>query len=213
MIDASGRQAAFARQQGARLRWFDRLMAALMFFPATGQDTTTLVESCAWGWSYSSLLPDQRLVVAVMSDADLVKTHQLQRTDRWLAALRELRWTRERLGTAWPEAAPLVCSARTQSLDRSIGPGWLAAGDAASAWDPLSGQGIAKALRHGVLAAYATWDALNGRAEGLRRYAALIEHEFASYLTTWHEYYAHERRWPDACFWQRRRAEHGSTAI
>ena len=40
-------------------------------------------------------------------------------------------------------------SARSQYLDVEFGPGWIAVGDAAMAYDPLSSQGIAKALGHG----------------------------------------------------------------
>jgi flavin-dependent dehydrogenase len=42
------------------------------------------------------------------------------------------------------------------------GDSWLAVGDAASTFDPLSSQGIVKVLRSGVCASYAIADPLTG---------------------------------------------------
>jgi len=71
--------------------------------------------------------------------------------------------------------------------------------------DSVSGQGIVKALRSGVFAAYAAADFL-GRADdrGLARYRALMTAEFAAYRQTLADFYALERRWTERPFWKRR---------
>ena len=72
----------------------------------------------------------------------------------------------------------------------------------------MSGQGIVKALRSGIFAAYAIGDLLcRGDARGLARYRSFVTSEFAGYRATLRDYYAIERRWPDRPFWQRRRGE------
>jgi flavin-dependent dehydrogenase len=83
----------------------------------------------------------------------------------------------------------------------------LCVGDAASSFDPVSGQGIVKALRSAIFASYAIGDWLKRNdSGGLQRYRAFIKAEFAAYRLTLHEYYASERRWPTSAFWQRRHA-------
>jgi len=87
----------------------------------------------------------------------------------------------------------------------------IAVGDAASCFDPISGQGIVKALRSGVFASYAAADFLcRGDDTGLARYRSLTVREFAAYRQTLADYYAPERRWAERPFWQGR--QQGSVA-
>jgi flavin-dependent dehydrogenase len=79
-------------------------------------------------------------------------------------------------------------------------------GDAASAWDPLSSQGIAKALRSGVAAADTIIEYLSGDPAAMVRYANGSQADFEQYLNTYHHYYRREMRWPEAVFWNRRHA-------
>jgi flavin-dependent dehydrogenase len=81
---------------------------------------------------------------------------------------------------------------------------WIAVGDAATTYDPLSSQGIFKALQSGILASYAICDFFKGTPGGLEKYEALIKQEFDDYLATRADYYGQERRWQASPFWQRR---------
>lgn len=206
VVDATGRVAAFTRGQGARKVLFDQLVGLFVFFEAdtSQQDTSTLVEAAEAGWWYSALLPDAQMVVAFMSDADLVKKHHINTSDRWTDWLDQTRHTRERLAKSTPRTEPRVFAAHSQLLDSTTGDGWLAVGDAASTFDPLSSQGIFKALRSGIFAAYAVCDTLSGDARALDKYHMLLQQEFKAYLRTWQDYYRQEQRWPDSAFWQRR---------
>jgi flavin-dependent dehydrogenase len=85
------------------------------------------------------------------------------------------------------------------------GDGWLAVGDAATTFDPLSSQGILKSLRSGVLASYAVADYFKGTQTGLVKYEALAAREFKDYMDSRADFYSRERRWDDAPFWLRRR--------
>ena len=95
-------------------------------------------------------------------------------------------------------------SANTSILDRLTGPNWLAVGDAASTYDPLSSHGICKALESGCHAASAVIDAVNGSAHALEEYAGWVRQEFANYLAHYRHYYAQVTRWPRSPFWARR---------
>ena len=94
--------------------------------------------------------------------------------------------------------------ATSQWLDRSAGPGWIAAGEAAAAFDPLSSMGIGYAITSGIHAARALDAALNGYTDHLATYADDTRRHFQEFTSSRGRYYAIERRWPDAPFWSRR---------
>jgi flavin-dependent dehydrogenase len=206
IIDATGRRAVFARARGANRQVVDQLVGAFMFFEVSTEqlDASALVEAWEDGWWYSALLPDSRLVVACMSDADLVKQQGLRYVDRWLAQVRQTQHTHARLADAHSQTTPIIYAAYSHHLTQAAGEGWLAAGDAASTFDPLSAQGILKALRGGIFASYAALDFLKSDASGLEKYRAVSDAEFSSYLRARSAYYRLERRWPDRPFWRRR---------
>jgi 2-polyprenyl-6-methoxyphenol hydroxylase-like FAD-dependent oxidoreductase len=107
-------------------------------------------------------------------------------------------------------AIPLAASAAPSfRLDPAVGDGWLAVGDAASAFDPISSQGIYKALADGIEAAGAIAAALDGRTGALQDYQSMVADRFAAYWRTRDEFYRMEQRWSAAPFW-RKRCERGA---
>jgi len=207
VVDATGRLAWFARKQAAQRVVYDQLAGVSVLFDvdADSVDTYALVETCETGWWYSALLPAGRMMVMCMSDADLARQLKLKTPANWLAQARQTTHTWSRLQRARPLARPTVCAAHTQCLQPVFGDAWLAVGDAAASFDPLSSQGIYKALHSGIFASYAILDWFKGQPAGLERYAALQAQEFQRYRATWAAYYALEQRWPAAPFWQRRK--------
>jgi flavin-dependent dehydrogenase len=89
-------------------------------------------------------------------------------------------------------------------MDRVTGNNWLAAGDAAMAFDPLSSQGIHHALKSGLLAARTIENCLLGDRTALEEYARKIQRSFEKYLSTRAVYYGREQRWSSSAFWHRR---------
>jgi flavin-dependent dehydrogenase len=207
VIDATGRTACFASRQGAGRIVHDRLTGLARTFGAPHAiDPTTLVEAAEDGWWYSAAIPGERIVVAWMSDADLIRRDGLKDANRWTERLRASRETAARLAGCAPETNVSAWSARSQRLARITGDRWLAVGDAASAFDPLSSAGILKALYTGKIGAFAVLDLLSENPRGFERYRAHVEAEYAAYLTTRTWFYNEERRWPQAPFWSRRHA-------
>jgi len=205
VIDATGRAAAFAVRQGARRLAADRLVGVAVRFRASGSDASTLVEAQSDGWWYSAATPDSGLVVVWMSDADLVRRQALSDRSRWFQQLARSTHTAARVAGAVAEAGPLIRAAHSQRLSDFGGEGWLAAGDAACTFDPLSSQGILKALRTGKIASFAAIDGLEDRgASSLARYEGLLAAEYSQYLETRAWFYGQERRWPESAFWARR---------
>ena len=208
VADATGRSARLARRLGARRLRYDRLVGicALLSSPTPASDTYTLVEATPEGWWYSALLADGRLAVAFLGDGDLL--HPSIDPAPWWQRLRESEATRERVEAHGYEAgSPLrVLPAESSRLDVIAGDGWLALGDAAAAYDPLSSYGIASAMGSGFYGGHAIADILEGREEARFAYLDVMQRACGTCLDLQREHYARERRWPDAPFWRRRQA-------
>jgi len=206
VIDASGRHAVYARTQGARASIDDHLTGLVALFEG-GDDTgtATLVEAVEDGWWYSARLPANRTVVAFMTDADVVRAAHLHDSAAWLERLGDAPRTRARIAQATLERGPTVCPAHSQILDPPNGTDWIAAGEAAAAFDPLSSMGIGYAIASGIQAARIAAGTLAGDTECADLYAADVRRHYDAYLSRRHAYYAIEKRWPDSPFWARRR--------
>ncbi|HET6843777.1 MAG TPA: FAD-dependent monooxygenase [Candidatus Angelobacter sp.] len=202
VIDASGRHACFAGLNGAKRMVDDQLLGVCGIFAAANGDAATLVEAQPGGWWYSSLLPASRVIVAWMSDSDLIREQRMCAPGHWLERLGQSEYTHQRV--SGDLLTPLrAWTAQSQRLSRCCGDGWAAAGDSATTYDPLSSQGILKALRSGKIASFVALDALEGR-DSSARYEAMINGEYDSYRETKRWFYSQERRWPQAPFWLRR---------
>ncbi|WP_369153324.1 NAD(P)/FAD-dependent oxidoreductase [Streptomyces sp. R17] len=207
LVDATGRRAVIARQGGVRLRQ-DRLVAqyTLLTGPVQAdQDLRTLVESVPGGWWYTARVPTGRLV-AHLTDLDLVEP-RLRTSAGFLKGACGTRHVRTRLdGYATRQLPePRWAPAHGQRLAPLAGPGWVAAGDAALACDPLSSQGILTALHSGARAAAAVDGYLRGETDALAAYRAFIDGIAARYLALHTRAYADEARWVSSPFWARRR--------
>lgn len=207
VVDATGPVARFARAQGALRRTDDRLLCLTDLWERTTGDVShlTLLEAAEHGWWYTARLPRNRLVTMLATDRAGAASQGLADPARRHAALAVTRHVGPRLaecGARWLEAIPRA--APSFLLDPVEGDRWLAAGDAACAFDPISAGGIHKALRDGLDAAAWLEAALEGRpAAGT--YAAKVEERYRGFLRNRRYFYEQERRWPDTGFWVRRR--------
>jgi flavin-dependent dehydrogenase len=210
LIDATGRRSSPARQPGSKRIGYDRLVGLIAFLATAAawrpHDPRTLVEAVEDGWWYSAWLPNSQLVVAYMTDADLVPKGRAPIEQHWRSQLEQARHTHARAKRCQPETGLITVSAATYRTERAAGERWLAAGDAAMAYDPLSSLGICTALESGLQAAAAIDRCLAGDPRGLEGYAGWLQGSFAEYLRMRARYYDRERRWPRSVFWRRRHA-------
>lgn len=225
LVDCSGRRAIVARTLGIPIiHNDDRLFAYAQWFSLAGEDDDcyTRIEAAPHGWWYSNRLPNtegnrtNRLVV-LHSDKDLP-----------VARMAACRQGFDQLLDDSTHVAPLLkakgyqpygtvrgASANSQRLREFCGDAWMAVGDAAQAYDPLSSQGIDKALRTGSHAGhmihYALTDCLQGTA-GLGCRNTYVHQYDEQQRQLWQEYWSRrdfyyriQPRWSDEPFWQRRR--------
>jgi flavin-dependent dehydrogenase len=206
LIDATGRTSAIPTGLPRSFHVVDRLIGVVCFF-ACDAEPYTLVEAEPCGWWYSAPLPHSRIVVAHMTDADLYAAAGCDPRDYWRRQLQEAELTAARTcGQAALTEAKIVSAA---SLIRRpvCGIDWLAVGDAALAFDPLSGQGVYSALKWGILSAEAVIARFEGSSGSLAEYPGCVESEFSSYLRTRRTFYRMEQRWAQSPFWRRRHEE------
>jgi flavin-dependent dehydrogenase len=225
LVDCSGRHAVVARALGVPIIANDDcLFAYAQWFSSTGDDDDryTRIEAGPHGWWYSNRLPhaegaESRRLVVFHSDKDmpaakLAATQQgfddLLKDSTHIAPLLEARGYR-------PGGAIRGAPANSQRLRDFCGDAWMAVGDAAQAYDPLSSQGIDKALKSGSHAGHMIHYALSDSPEGagaldggntyVLQYDAQQRQLWADYLQHRDFFYGIQRRWPDQPFWQRRR--------
>ena len=220
VCDASGRRAAFARRHGATLVTHDRLVAAVAVFDRSAVrrpgsigdddiDSATTIESVEGGWWYSAAIPGDRRVVAFFTDGDLLPDG-IRSADGFRGLVAATGHVGplvggDRLTYDLPEP-PAIVAAGTSHLDQPTGAGWVAAGDAAACFDPLSSQGTLTAVLMGRTAGDALISLLVDRRAGTDAYESRYRSIMDRFLDEQAATYAVEQRWPDAPFWQRRHA-------
>lgn len=208
LVDATGKSAAVARYEGATRQIQDRMVAVVatveLPHPAPA-DTLTLVETWEGGWWYSTPLLGPQMIVALMTDADLMRAHNWSAPEPWWQLLGNQPQTWGRLKEGRLASPPSIVPAFSAVLDRVVGREWIAVGDAAATYDPLSSSGIARAIDSGIHAARAIYTYLNsGHYDALIDYDQRMRTSFELYEETRRRYYEMEQRWPQSLFWRRR---------
>ena len=198
LIDATGRNSRIARSLGIQRTRLDALAGLWCVMDTVEQVKPyyTFIEAVHNGWWYAAPLQDKKLSLAFMTDSDLMDASS------YLDAARSL----SLIGPLIPggEAAPAINPASTSYLNTRFGDRWLAVGDAAFAYDPISSYGIVSALESGFYAGHAIADHHAGNADALPAYDYLMSKAFDTYLKLHTHQYRQETRWLNEPFWQRR---------
>jgi len=210
VVDASGRAAHFARGQGARRRvaWDQVALVTFARAARATDETFTLTEAVPEGFWYSAPVPGGRFALALFTDAAIHDCRAARSADGFRALLAAAPHTRRRLDAhaAVLDAPPRFVGAGSGWLEPAYGPGWVAAGDAAITYDPISAHGLTLALRTGIDVADAVLATAAGDDDALARYGARVARGFDSYRRAALRIYGRERRWLEAPYWQKRHA-------
>ncbi len=222
VVDATGRKASVAKALGARSVVYDRLVGMLGLLPPKGRnviatapsavsETTSemdilLLEAIETGYLYSAPMPSGDLLLALMTDGDEASNRGGKGlVDVWREGVETSTHTRHRAANFSSPSEVKAFRAASFRLAPVAGPGWIAVGDSALGFDPLSAEGVCKALVHGRRAAEAVIFSLSdGGDPTFAEYARLVAAEFRHYREQHARYYAMEKRWPRSRFWRRR---------
>lgn len=199
LVDATGRACRIARLLGHQRTRLDALTGLWCVLETAEQVKPyyTFIEATPTGWWYAAPLQDKKLSLAFMTDSDLATIDYFQ-------AAQDTELIKPLL-TGIEPVQPSINPASTSYINTRYGSKWLAVGDAAYAYDPVSSYGIASALESGFLAGHAIADHSAGNADALPAYDLLGATTFKTYLRMHAQQYAQENRWREGEFWKRRR--------
>lgn len=209
VIDATGRNAILVKRQGGKRNAQDNLIALTLVQEQapkkSARSNYTSIEAVENGWWYCADLPDGKLVVSYFTDADTYKRHASARPNYLNGMLSETLLINERAHA--DSSSFRILPANSYLMSVLSGPNWLAIGDAAMAYDPLSSSGIVRALNDGSRAAGTIASVLAGQKGAMDTFASVHRSKYYGYLSKRRDYYSIETRWPDSLFWNRRRIE------
>jgi flavin-dependent dehydrogenase len=210
-VDAGGRSSYLCTGNSRRIIYDHLVAVAGLSFPSgpTSRSDYTLLEAVDEGWFYSALLPSGQYVVVYMTDADLYA--EAKRSPRFLEnQLRKSPHTAKRVQS--PPQNLEVFSAISCIRDKAVGSNWVAVGDSARSFDPLSGQGLWTAMKSAIDASQVINRFFLGDVDSIPQYEQANRKAFNQYIEARNSFYAVERRWPHSKFWTRRHQAdlHGS---
>lgn len=223
LVDSSGRLAVVAKALGVHTDIADDLFAYAQWFATLGEDDDryTRIEAGPHGWWYSNRLPGAedntaRRLVVFHSDKDLPEAKMAARQEGFNQLLDDSTHIGPLLKARGYRPCGTIrgAAANSQRLGFFCGDAWMAVGDAAQAYDPLSSRGIDKALRTGSHAGHMIHYALTDNPQSARdlgidnafiqQYAEQQQQLWQTYSSQRDFYYRGQHRWPDKLFWQRR---------
>lgn len=210
LVDATGRKSFIAKRMGLTPQAEDKLACGWMI----GRDLSNAEQGSEIhaerdGWWYTSVLPNQQRLLAFYTDADQPSAKDAHKPNALLRRAQQLPDLAQTiLTTDFSDIAAKhgFCSANSATLPQYAGHRWLAAGDAAMCFDPLSSQGIFNALYTGLAASTSIHDALstNHFQPCIDDYSNALANIWQTYLNNRASWYQDQARWPQSEFWLRR---------
>lgn len=168
------------------------------------KDMRLQIEAAENGWGYLSFHPDGQVIHGFVSDSDLIPKGKHSQNTFLTANHAMTPHISKRLRGFDFSPSSIVVPANTYLRKQVAGKDWLSVGDAAIATDPLSGQGILKALQGGIRAAKTIIDLKHQSIPNLREYSLDLLKEFERFNLSRISNYQKEQRWSDSPFWSRR---------
>ncbi len=209
LVDATGRNAAVARQLGIARRVEDELICLHAYLPPDANDEDRCTRICADsnGWWYSVRVPSGRRVLAFHLDADDAELRALKTVPALLDKARR----HAVLADVLPAVADETVHARPAGsavLDGAAlaraAPGFFAIGDAGLSFDPIASQGIFHALASAESAANAIGQGDGYASTARDAFVAEMAAVHAHYRQRLHDTYAAPQKYRRCRFWARR---------
>ena len=207
LLDCSGRRAMVATKLGSRRNRIYSLIGYWKIFndPSenSDQERVLLTESSSYGWWYTAPIPGKKRMVIFFTDQHAPFFKQLLDPEFYRHLLTKTTHIKHRVKNNQPAGHDKVNAVVVESghLDRYCGNHWMAAGDAAMSFDPVSAQGIPNALYTGIEAAKVVESDLIHQS-GNHDYQLKLSSIWNNYLVNCRSLYVQERRWLKSPFWK-----------
>lgn len=204
IVDATGRNRNVLKHLGIASEHYDNLVALSCLVPRIKHPKLThsvFVESFENGWGIVSSLNDEINGMTIFTQQRNPILPQLKSYRHWKEALTKTKILKDFLSD---ELDRKVVGGDANSSRASIiaGSNWLAIGDAAISFDPLSSHGISNAIYCANEASKAIESHLeNGSDNQFKNYEDTLTQIFSEYLKHKTKLYGTERRWKESSFW------------
>ena len=208
IVDATGRTSWFCYRQGIKRFSFDSLCGYVSFLSSRmggDSDSMTLLESVSDGWWYSALLPKNIRVTSFFTDNTLLTARSIRTSIKWEKMMMQNTNHIKVIHDKYDyhiNSGPYIRIANSSILEKVSGENWLAVGDAAATYDPLSSKGILTAISDCLSASDIIKKYLRGKDGSLEEYNKRIITNFKNYLKRRDYYYNLEKRWSNNAFWK-----------
>ena len=205
IVDATGRKASVSHQLGMTKHSLDSQFAIVCkaLLPAPMEHQIT-VEATKNGWWYMAPQSKTELTLMFFTLQELLPNKnelesfvrkELETTLHLSKTISSTRLDFDKLK---------VMPAGTSRLDVSYGDHWIAVGDAAFSFDPISSYGITSALASGYYAGHALSSDLANEDDAMLAYGFVVENAFQAYMEKLIFHYQQETRWEGSTYWENR---------
>lgn len=205
IIDATGRKASVCRHLDIQKENLDSQFAITFNVNISEEiPNEIIVEATKNGWWYVAPYAENEVtmmfftlkkLIPAKENLKLFLQEELQNTTHLSKTIQHLKIDTIK-----------IMPAGTSCLQIPYGKNWLAVGDAAYSFDPISSYGITSALASGFYGGHAVADFLNGKQEALEAYRYVMENAFQAYLHKLIAHYELEKRWEQSYYWEHRLA-------
>jgi menaquinone-9 beta-reductase len=203
LVEARGRHAPGRRMRGPATTALGRL------FEGVPTRARTAVAGFRQGWAWYASTGDGAAALQIMLSSAQPLPKRSGLPALFAALLGEIDPARDWLGAGRPVGEILARHADASRAKAPIEDGLIRVGDAALAMDPLSGHGVFEAIASAKAAAPVVNTILrrpDDAALAQAFYEERVRLSFERFARIGRDFYARERRWPDAAFWRERRA-------
>ena len=205
IVDATGRKASVSHQLGMTKHSLDSQFAVVCkaVLP-TPMEHQIMVEATKNGWWYMAPQNETELTLMFFTLKEL-----LPHKSEMESLIRKELGTSLHLSKIMSSASLdfdklKVMPAGTSRLDVSYGDHWIAVGDAAFSFDPISSYGITSALASGYYAGHALSSKLTNEDDAMLAYGYVVENAFQAYMEKLWSHYQQETRWEGSTYWENR---------
>jgi flavin-dependent dehydrogenase len=203
--DATGRRRTLLNRLGIASLAYDELAAFTCHLPRVKHPAikhSVYIESFEEGWGIVSALSETMNVCTLFTVKESPVLPLLKQYNNWQDILAGTQYLQYFL-TADSNTKVKGAAANSSIAAEISGTGWLALGDAAISFDPLSSHGVTNAVYTAQEAAKAICSyTRRENMQAVTSYSHNISAIFNAYLQTKEQLYRNEKRFPQSSFWQ-----------
>jgi flavin-dependent dehydrogenase len=205
IMDATGRKASVCRHLGVKKKEMDQQLSFSFWHQMDRPIPRQIwIEATENGWWYLSPAEKSRVNCMFFTLKELIPPKN--ETATFLAHERSK--TQQIQKIIEPAVHELLdyklMPSGTSYLQQPYGQHWLAIGDAAFSFDPISSYGITSALATGYYGAQAISSALSKEPDAFMTYHHILKNGASVYLQKLVQQYSVEKRWSNSYYWKNR---------